>query len=129
MGFLTEEGPRPEFASEYGMRETESRSYVMRTKRNARDTDGTVWVEGPGGSVEDRGYVTTNRAATAARKPILVIPFSQSDIEAAAAIAAWAQQFSIRELNVAGPRASKWPGAEARAEAILQVLLATTEGY
>ncbi len=48
------------------MREIESQSHVTRTKRNARETDGTVWVEGLSGIVRDREYVATSSAATAA---------------------------------------------------------------
>jgi hypothetical protein len=42
-GFLTEEGPRPEFAELYGAVELPSSSYPARTERNVRDSDGTIW--------------------------------------------------------------------------------------
>jgi hypothetical protein len=41
-GFLTEDGPRPEFATLYGAQEMPTDSYRARTEQNVRDSHGTV---------------------------------------------------------------------------------------
>ena len=43
LGFLTEDGPRPEFAELYGAMEMPTASYRARTERNVRDSDATLW--------------------------------------------------------------------------------------
>src|SRR3954468_5873601 len=51
-GFLTEDGPRPEFAEIYGAVELPTASYPDRTEQNVRDSDGTLWFgdwHSPGG--------------------------------------------------------------------------------
>src|SRR4051794_28964361 len=50
--FLTEDGPRPEFAELYGAVELASVNYPARTRANARDSDATLWFgdpDSPGG--------------------------------------------------------------------------------
>jgi hypothetical protein len=42
-GFLTEDGPRPEFAELYGALEMPTDSYPERTLQNVRDSDGAVF--------------------------------------------------------------------------------------
>ena len=41
-GILTEAGPRPTFAAEYGLKETDTTACLERTERNVRLADGTV---------------------------------------------------------------------------------------
>jgi hypothetical protein len=41
LGFLTENGPRPEFADLYGAQEMPTASYRERTWQNVRDSDST----------------------------------------------------------------------------------------
>jgi Circularly permutated YpsA SLOG family len=43
LGFLTEEGPRPEFAELYGARETRTDHYPVRTEANAMESDRRLW--------------------------------------------------------------------------------------
>ena len=45
-GFETEDGPRPEFAGEFGAVEVAG-GYKVRTRANARDSDATVWFGDP----------------------------------------------------------------------------------
>jgi hypothetical protein len=64
LGFLTEDGPRPEFADLYGAIELPTEDYAARTERNVRDSDGTLWFGDPstrGGGPRSR------RAARSAR--------------------------------------------------------------
>jgi hypothetical protein len=46
-GFLTEEGPRPEYAELYGAREHPSPAYPPRTKSNVLWADGILWFGDP----------------------------------------------------------------------------------
>jgi hypothetical protein len=41
--YLTEVGPRPEFAEMYGAREVPSPEYRERTRADVRDSDATLW--------------------------------------------------------------------------------------
>jgi predicted Rossmann-fold nucleotide-binding protein len=41
-GFLTVQGPRPEFAATFGAVELEAPDYPPRTRANVRDSDGTL---------------------------------------------------------------------------------------
>jgi hypothetical protein len=42
LGFLTEDGPRPDFAELYGAHQLESADYPAPTEANVRDSDGTL---------------------------------------------------------------------------------------
>ena len=42
-GFLTEAGPRPDFAEIYGAVELIGGGYAERTRATVRDSDGTIW--------------------------------------------------------------------------------------
>ena len=122
-GFLTEDGPRPDLGTLFGLRETSSAHYPERTKRNAKDTDGTVWIEGPGDVTKDHGYVTTAKGANLHAKPFLRIHRVASHEQAAALIAIWVVVKDIKTLNVAGPRVSRWAGGYERTCLILGRLL------
>jgi hypothetical protein len=42
-GFLTEDGPRPDYAELYGAVELPTGDYAARARRNVADSDGTIW--------------------------------------------------------------------------------------
>lgn len=121
-GFLTEDGPRPEFAELYGARETQSRSYPERTRRNAIAADALLWFGDPG----SRGGRLTLSLVPG---PYLIIwpDVSRHDWEALR-VATWLRDpaSGCRTLMVAGNRESKAPGIGARAEeylcAVLEIL-------
>jgi hypothetical protein len=64
-GFLTEEGPRPEFAELYRAVVLPTASYPHRTERNVRDSDGTLWFGDP---ATPGGRPRSRRAARSARR-------------------------------------------------------------
>jgi hypothetical protein len=112
LGFLTEDGPRPEFAELYGAAEMPTDSHAARTRQNVRDSDATVWF----GSIDSRGYKATHDAALVHAKPFFIIwtrTTRPSDM------AAWLAKKRVRVLNVAGIRESVSPGVGARVEAFL----------
>jgi hypothetical protein len=119
-GRRAEDGAIPD---RYGLTETASRAYRVRTRLNVRDSDGTlVLAMGP----VDGGTGYTVRCAEALGRPLLVIDLAAcaDPDRAAATIAAWAAENRIAVLNVAGPRESSRPGVGAAARRVLDRLCA-----
>jgi hypothetical protein len=116
-GFLTEDGPRPEFAEQFGAAEMPTESAAARTERNVQDSDGTVWF----------GVTTTSGAhATvgACRKfGKFCMPIDPRAAFEPAQIATWIVENEIRILNVAGNRESDEPGIGDRVERFLRQVL------
>lgn len=117
--FLTETGPRPEFAELYGAKETESPGYPERTRRNLRLAELLLWFGDP----ESRGGKLTLRECPVGylrvwdRKPYNWTP---------ARVAEWlgspgstGTREGCRTLMVAGNRESGCPGIGEWAETYL----------
>lgn len=104
-GRRAEDGVIP---ARYHLKETASAAYAVRTEKNVLDSDGTLLVSrGPltGGSA------LTARLAVKHRKPMLHIDLAVRRHAAATNdIRTWLRTYSIRVLNVAGPRESSCPG-------------------
>jgi hypothetical protein len=111
-GFLTEDGPRPEFAELFGAAELASLNYPIRTRANARDSDATIWIGDP----DSPGGQTTLDACERLGRPVLEV---LDGFTLPSEVAAWIEAEEIRILNVAGSRESRAPGIGARAEAFL----------
>ena len=103
-GRLTEDGPLPE---KYDLNEMPTASYPERTKKNIRESDGTL--------ILSHGMLTggsefTRKMALKYQKPMLHIDFNRMiPFDAALVINNWMVDHDIRTLNVAGPRASTDP--------------------
>jgi hypothetical protein len=112
-GRRAEDGPIPE---RYPLRETESEDYDERTVRNVLESDATlILTRGrPAG-----GTAFTIEAATAHRRPLLIVDLAAGDRTPADA-AAWAASRIVRALNVAGPREPGAPGVYQEARAFLR---------
>lgn len=65
-GFLTQDGPRPDFATRYSMVEHKSASYGPRTFVNAHDADITLRIAA---TFESAGEKLTAKACASAKKP------------------------------------------------------------
>ena len=105
-----------------GLVETESADVSVRTELNVRDSDATlILTMGP----PTGGTEWTRRCAFAHKRPVLVIDLESLDIaEAVRRASAWLDTLPAPiRLNVAGPRASKWPGARDYAYATIRQLL------
>jgi predicted Rossmann-fold nucleotide-binding protein len=114
-GRKAEDGTIPE---RYPLDETESTDYAARTRRNVRDSDGTLVLTR--GGIEG-GTAETVYNAQRMKKPCLQIDFdNELDV---APVLAWIQQHNISVLNVAGPRESKCHGIYADALSFLRRVL------
>jgi len=102
-GRLTENGP---LSDKYNLIEMPTESYLERTKKNIRESDGTL-ILSHGRLTGDKTF-TKEKAPLLYGKPILHIDlFSVTSFVAAVQINNWIVDYDIRIMNVAGPRASK----------------------
>jgi Circularly permutated YpsA SLOG family len=112
VGFLTEAGPRPEFAAMFGALEMPGGGYRQRTRANVRDSDATIWFGDP----DSPGGRTTLRACTGFGKPVYLVI---EGLTQPADVVAWIEAEEIRVLNVAGNRESTERGIGDRVERFL----------
>lgn len=116
-GFLTEDGPRPEFAGMYGAREHESREYLPRTRQNVADAHATLIF----GDVSSSGSRATMKAVKAISLYgwLNVDPSGRGTNWRPSQVAEWIDRNPIEVLNVAGNRESSAPGIGRWVEAYL----------
>lgn len=114
-GRLAEDGP---IDNDYLLQETASADPAKRTRRNVRDSDGTLIVAE--GDLRG-GTALTRRCAERLGRPLLVVSGAlPGDVAAATR---WVLDHRIETLNVAGPRASQWPRGYEVASRLLRALL------
>ncbi len=107
-GRRAEDGCIPEW---YQLKETLSASYLPRTERNVRDSDGTVVLTmGP----MSPGSWKTIQFAKAAHRPFVHIALDV-ELEPAAKLRQWCEEHHVVTMNVAGSRESKAPGIQTKA--------------
>jgi hypothetical protein len=116
-GFLTEDGPRPEFAEHYGAAEMPTESYPARTEQNVQDSDGTLWF----GETTTPGAQATIGACHTFGKPCL--PIYPGALFEPSHVATWITENQIRVLNVAGNREGVESGIGDRVERFLGQVL------
>ena len=105
-GRQAEDGVIPE---RYPVQELAGQGYRERTLKNLQDADGTViiYFGSPSGGTE-----VTLSECIAHKRPYLLIDATELSVgQAASRIQAFVAQHGIKELNVAGPRASGVPEA------------------
>ena len=106
-GFLAQDRRHPEFAELYGMRETTSDRYQVRTALNAKEADATLrfatdW--------DSPGEVLTLALCREHGKPYLDVTPGEGPTPAE--VAAWIEETGVRVLNVAGNSERTSPGME-----------------
>ena len=117
-GRIAEDGA---IAARYPLAELPGGGYEERTLQNVLDSDGTAILHS---GVLEGGTRLTQQYCKEHGKPSLVIDASRSrPRESSDAIAAFIKEHRIKVLNIAGPRASKWPGAHRYAQATVKHLL------
>lgn len=112
LGFLTEDGRRPDMEAAYGMKAARTADSPARTRLNAKESSATIWL-GPTGCP---GWVATAAAVERYGRPMLVV---EPGTTTPRMVADFLAARRVRILNVAGPRESRSPGIGERAEAFL----------
>jgi hypothetical protein len=116
-GFLTEDGPHPDFAAQFGAAEMPTDSLAARTEQNVQDSDATLWF----GETTTAGAQTTVRACHKAGKPCM--PVYPGAAFEPSQVAIWIADHKIKTLNVAGNREGEEPGIGVRVEQFLGEVL------
>jgi Circularly permutated YpsA SLOG family len=116
-GFLTEDGPHPEFAEQYGAAELPTDSDPARTEKNVQDSDATLWF----GETTTSGAQETVGACQRLGKPCMPV-YPGASFEPSH-VATWIAENKIRTLNVAGNREAEEPGIGDRVERFLGQVL------
>jgi len=117
-GRAAEDGTIPD---RYPLRATAESDPAVRTRRNVEDSDGTlILCVGP----PTGGTRLTVEICGRIGRPCLVLDGGVVTVaEAARRVAEFVSGNEIKTLNVAGPRASGWPGAYEYARAVIAALL------
>ena len=117
-GRLAEDGPIGDI---YPLTELKQGGYVERTIRNVVESDGTLVIYF--GSLEG-GTEQTVRYCIEQRKPYKLIDANEvSILRASQLVEEFVMAYSIKVLNVAGPRLSKSPQAHSFAFAVIEAVL------
>lgn len=113
-GYRTEVGPAVELLRDtFGLVESESADYAVRTAANVRDADGTVVF----GDITSPGSKRTVAECRTANRPVCINP-------SPAELAEWIATHHIRVLNVAGNRERTTPGIGLR---VLDIMVSALE--
>ena len=102
-GWLTEEGPRKDLLTSFGLVECSEPGYAARTRENVAAADGTLVV----GHHVTGGTKLTVDVILELKKPVFFLPYGSDDTQE---FLEWIGLNSISVLNVAGDRESESPG-------------------
>jgi len=115
---MAEDGAIP---TRYPLVELARAGYEEHTLKNVLDADATAIIHF--GNLEG-GTRQTRKSCAEHRKPCEVIDAEKtSPLDAAGRLASFIAAHDIATLNVAGPRASKWPGARDYAYEVVRHLI------
>lgn len=98
-GFIAKDGPHPEYALEYGIREHMSPKYPPRTEQNVFAADATVRFAT---NFQSAGEICTLKAIQRHEKPFFDVPISESILVDPEQFVDWLEQEDVGVLNVAG---------------------------
>lgn len=121
-GYLTEYGPRPEYAELYGAKEHSSPKYPPRTRANIRDSDVTLIFDcSKGDNLDDMSAGTRLAVKVAMELSVqaLVVRVdlaSKPEPKRPKAFREWCEGRGWKVYNIAGNRESKSPGIGAWVE-------------
>ena len=116
-GFLTEDGPRPEFAESYAAAEMPTDSAVARIEQNVQDSDATLWF---GVTTSFAASVTVERCIVF-NKPCM--PIDPDVSFEPSHIATWILVNHIKTLNVTGNSEAEERGIGDRVERFIGQVL------
>jgi len=102
----------------YPVRELIGSGYRERTLRNVVDSDGTAIIFNT--DLDGGTRLTAELCAQESKPHLLIDAATLSRTDSVDALGEFIRDNNIMVLNVAGPRASKWPGAYAYTYALVQ---------
>jgi hypothetical protein len=115
-GWRTLDGPRPQYAEMYGMKEHSSSSYNERTWDNVLWADGTLRIAG---NFNSPGEKCTVNAVLSHKKPVMDISIAAWNLyneeyknRIYKTVKDWIEDRNIKILNVAGNSEKTWLGIE-----------------
>ena len=94
----------------YRLKETRSPAYIVRTRWNVRDSDGTLIISASNRIVG--GTKRTAEFAESLKKPLLHLTMTTGARRAARQLDHFIARHRIHVLNIAGPRDSEEPGIQ-----------------
>ena len=109
----------------YPVQELPGAGYTERTLRNVLDSDGTAIIFS--GELEGGTRLTWTFCSDESRPCVLIDTSTMTESDATEALFDFITSHRVNVLNVAGPRASKWPEAHAHARTLLTALLRKLE--
>jgi hypothetical protein len=112
-GFLTEDGPRPEFAEGFGAAELAGAGDPTPHEQNTKNSDATLWF---GDTTTADAHATVITCQRLGKPCMLVYPGATFE---PSHVVAWIAQNTIRTLNVAGNRDTEESGIGDRLERFL----------
>jgi Circularly permutated YpsA SLOG family len=113
-GFLTEQGPRPEFAELFNAHELPTLSYAVRTHINVRAAEAVVWF----GNIRSSGARCAIGTCEKIGRPRFIVGFEEPLVRPSQ-VAKWLADLGTGVLMVGGHRESVAPGIGQRVEAFL----------
>jgi Circularly permutated YpsA SLOG family len=116
-GFLTDDGPRPEFAEQYGAAESPKDSETTYIEQNVQDSDATIWF----GRTTNSSAHATAAACLAFGKPYM--PVYPGAAFEPSHVATWIIENAIKTLNVAGNHEYEEPGIGEKVDRFLGEVL------
>jgi hypothetical protein len=116
-GFVTEDGPHPEFAEIYGAAEMPTDSAVARIDRNVQHSDATLWF---GVTTSFAARVTVERCIEFYKPCMPIDPDASFE---PSHIATWILKSHIKTLNVTGNSEAEEPGIGDRVERFIGQVL------
>jgi hypothetical protein len=120
--YRIEETDGHKLAEQFALKEAARRGAGVALRLNVKNSDGTLWIDGPA-DVSTVRYWAAVKAALTYGSPFLRLPFAASPQEAARDVSAWAARWHITTLHVAGPYATLWSDGAARAQAVVAAIL------
>jgi len=117
-GYKALDGCHPEYKKMYGIEFHTSSSYVPRTRKNAKNSDGTIRLAY---DFSSKGELCTLKAIEDYKKPYIDVDLN--DPIPVSEVVSWLKDNSIEVLNVAGNSEKTAPGTHAAATEYLTKLL------
>jgi hypothetical protein len=122
-GWMTLDGPKPEYKQEYGLIVHNSSSYVPRTRANVRNSDGTVRLAF---DFDSRGEICTFKAIKDYEKPWIDVDLSEGTTKQTVdLVVEWLHRHNVQVLNIAGNAEKTWPGTYEATFQFLEALFRT----